>query len=93
MAMPAEIYRADIDAGSLHALTNVNRELDGPLRIKESRGRGVDRRARQKDPCFVVNRRTSTQTKNNPLVVLIHGGPQSAWNDNWGLSLESTSLC
>jgi hypothetical protein len=38
------------------------------------------------------SRATSTASKKYPLVVLIHGGPQSAFNDSWGYPLESADL-
>ena len=33
---------------------------------------------------FIVKPTNFDPSKKYPLVVLIHGGPQSAWNDNWG---------
>ncbi len=33
---------------------------------------------------FIVKPANFDASKKYPLVVLIHGGPQSAWNDNWG---------
>jgi dipeptidyl aminopeptidase/acylaminoacyl peptidase len=33
---------------------------------------------------FIVKPANFDATRKYPLVVLIHGGPQSAWNDNWG---------
>ena len=33
---------------------------------------------------FIVKPNNFDPAKKYPLLVLIHGGPQSAWNDNWG---------
>jgi len=33
---------------------------------------------------YIVKPNNFDPSKKYPLVVLIHGGPQSAWNDNWG---------
>ena len=33
---------------------------------------------------WIVKPANFNPRKKYPLVVLIHGGPQGAWNDNWG---------
>ena len=44
----------------------------------------MDRRAGQKESRVIVKPTNFDPNKKYPLVVLIHGGPQSAWNNNWG---------
>ena len=77
MAMPVEIYRAEIDAGSLTALTSVNREL----KAEEVEWTGA---LGKKIHGFIVKPSNFDPNKKYPLAVIIHGGPQSAFNDNWG---------
>ncbi|MGH9931169.1 MAG: prolyl oligopeptidase family serine peptidase [Pyrinomonadaceae bacterium] len=84
MAMPAEIYRADIDAGSVNALTSANKnsmELFGLKKAEEVEWTGALGR---KIHGFIVKPADFDPNKKYPLAVLIHGGPQGAWSDNWG---------
>ncbi|HEY3025536.1 MAG TPA: S9 family peptidase [Pyrinomonadaceae bacterium] len=83
MAMPAEVYRANADGSSLTALTSVNGDLMARFGLKKAEE--VEwTGALKKIHGFVVKPTTFDAGKKYPLVVLIHGGPQSAWNDNWG---------
>ncbi|HLA13331.1 MAG TPA: S9 family peptidase [Pyrinomonadaceae bacterium] len=84
LAMPVEIFRAGTDGSGLTAITNTNREQmarAGLRAAEEVEWTGaVGKRIHGyilKPPAFDANRKY-------PLLVLIHGGPQSAWNNNWG---------
>ncbi|MEP6707473.1 MAG: S9 family peptidase [Pyrinomonadaceae bacterium] len=84
MAMPAEIYRANADGGSVTTLTNVNRDLMARFGLKKPEEVEWTGALGKKIHGFVVKPTNFDANKKYPLVVLIHGGPQSAWNDNWG---------
>ena len=49
IAMPAEIYRADIDAGTVTPLTEREPGVYGAIWFEKSRRSGMDRRPRQED--------------------------------------------
>ncbi len=84
MAMPTEIYRANIDGGSLTALTSANRELMAPFGLRNAEDVEWTGALGKKIHGFVVKPVDFDAGKKYPLVVIIHGGPQSAFNDSWG---------
>ena len=83
MTSAAEVYRANADGSSLTALTSVNKEwlarfnLRSPEEVEWTGALG------KKIHGFVVKPANFDPHKKYPLLVLIHGGPQSAWNDSW----------
>lgn len=86
MTSPAEIYNSPIvpESGSNNsAYVNLSR-ANAPMnfsKTEEIEWRGA---MNAKVHGFVVKPANFDSSKKYPLVVLIHGGPQSAWNDNWG---------
>jgi dipeptidyl aminopeptidase/acylaminoacyl peptidase len=84
MAMPVEIYRADIDAGSLTALTSVNRELMAQFGLRKAEEVEWTGALGKKIHGFIVKPSDFDPNRKYPLAVIIHGGPQSAFNDSWG---------
>ena len=81
MAAPAEIYRGN--AGSVIALTRINNELIAPFSLKNAEEMEWTGALGKKIHGFVVKPSDFDASKTYPLMVLIHGGPQSAWNDSW----------
>ncbi len=84
MASPAEIYRINEDGSGLTALTRTNRDLMARANLKEPEEVEWTGALGKKIHGFIVKPTNFDANKKYPLVVLIHGGPQSAWNDNWG---------
>jgi dipeptidyl aminopeptidase/acylaminoacyl peptidase len=84
MAMPAEIYRADIDAGSLTALTSANKNLMAGFGLRNAEEVEWTGALGKKIHGFIVKPSNFDPNKKYPLTVIIHGGPQSAFNDSWG---------
>ncbi len=84
MEMPAEIYRANSDGGGLTALTSVNRDLMARFSLRKAEEVEWTGALGTKIHGYIVKPANFDATRKYPLVVLIHGGPQSAWNDNWG---------
>ena len=83
LAAPPEIYRSNQDGGELTALTNLNRDLMSRFNLpagEEMEWRGA---LGAKVHGFLVKPVDFDESKKYPLVVLIHGGPQGAWNDSW----------
>lgn len=83
IASPAEVYRADIDAGSVTPLTDANPEFHSQFSLKRAEEVEWAGALGKKIHGFVVKPPDFDASKKYPLVVLIHGGPQSAWNDSW----------
>jgi dipeptidyl aminopeptidase/acylaminoacyl peptidase len=84
MAIPAEIYRADIDSGSLTALTSANQNLMAPFGLRKAEEVEWTGALGKKIHGFIVKPSDFDPNKKYPLAVIIHGGPQGAFSDNWG---------
>ncbi len=84
IASPAEVYRANADGSGLTTLTHFNRDLMERAKLKPAEDVEWNGALGQKIHGFIVKPLDFDPAKKYPLVVLIHGGPQSAWNDNWG---------
>jgi dipeptidyl aminopeptidase/acylaminoacyl peptidase len=83
LAMPPEIYRAASDGSSSTALTRVNGALMSQADLKPAEDLDWTGALAKKIHGFVLKPRGFDPTKKYPLLVLIHGGPQGAWNDAW----------
>jgi len=84
MAKPSEIYRANIDGGGATALTTTNDAFISSFKLQPAEevtwtgGEGA------KVAGWIVKPANFNPRRKYPLIVLIHGGPQGAWGDNWG---------
>jgi dipeptidyl aminopeptidase/acylaminoacyl peptidase len=83
LAKPAEVYQANADGSGLEALTRVNAELMSRAGLQEAEEIEWTGAVGKKVQGFVVKPLNFDPARKYPLVVLIHGGPQSAWNDAW----------
>ncbi|HRI03050.1 MAG TPA: S9 family peptidase [Pyrinomonadaceae bacterium] len=84
MSMPTEIMSASTSGGGVTALTTVNNSslasfgLQKPEEMDWKGGLGANVHG------FLLKPAKFDPAKKYPLIVLIHGGPQGAWSDNWG---------
>lgn len=84
MSMPTEIMSANTTGGGVTALTFVNNAslasfgLQKPEEMDWKGGLGANVHG------FLLKPAKFDPAKKYPLIVLIHGGPQGAWSDNWG---------
>ncbi|HEX6732370.1 MAG TPA: S9 family peptidase, partial [Pyrinomonadaceae bacterium] len=84
MNFPAEVYAANVDGSGLQPLTTANSSLMSQAnltKVEEVEWTGALGR---KIHGYVIKPKNFDANRKYPLVVLIHGGPQSAWNNNWG---------
>lgn len=81
LAAPPEIYRGN--ASSVIPLTRINSELMAPHNLKSGEEMEWTGALGKKIHGFVVKPSNFDASKKYPLLVLIHGGPQSAWNNSW----------
>jgi dipeptidyl aminopeptidase/acylaminoacyl peptidase len=84
MASPTEIYTSKSDGSGLTAVTTVNSQLMSRANLKPAEDVEWTGAVGKKIHGFIVKPANFDPNKKYPLLVLIHGGPQSAWNDNWG---------
>ena len=80
MHAPAEVFRFPVDGGALSNLSRAN----PPLNIKPAESVQWTGALSAKVQGWIVKPPNFDASKKYPLLVLIHGGPQGAWNDNWG---------
>lgn len=84
LAMPVEIYRANADGTNVSAVTSINRAQMSRANLREAEEVEWTGAVNKKIHGFLLKPANFDAGKKYPLVVLIHGGPQSAWNNNWG---------
>ena len=83
-AAPAEIFRANANGGSLTALTQFNTDAMKAFGLQPLEDVGWKGALNQTVHGFLLKPARFDPSKKYPLIVLIHGGPQGAWDDNWG---------
>lgn len=75
-----EVYRINLDDSSNVNLSRTNNEITFFQKPESVEWRGA---LNQRIHGFLVKPANFDASKKYPLLVLIHGGPQSAWNDSW----------
>ncbi|HET6671207.1 MAG TPA: S9 family peptidase [Pyrinomonadaceae bacterium] len=83
LTTPPEVYRANADDGGLTALSSVNHELMSRANLTAAEEMEWTGALGAKVHGFLVKPADFDAGKKYPLIVLIHGGPQGAWNDSW----------
>ena len=83
-AKPSEIYRANIDGSGVTALTTTNDAFLSSFKLQPAEEVTWTGGMGSKVFGWIVKPANFNPRKKYPLVVLIHGGPQGAWLDNWG---------
>ena len=85
MTKPSEIFRADASgSGSVTALTTTNDAFISPFNLRPAEDVTWTGAGGAKVGGWLIQPPNFQPNRKYPLVVLIHGGPQGAWNDNWG---------
>jgi dipeptidyl aminopeptidase/acylaminoacyl peptidase len=85
MTRPSEIYRVSaVDGSGVTALTTTNEAALAPFNLKAAEEVTWTGAAGAKVAGWILKPANFNARRKYPLVVLIHGGPQGAWNDNWG---------
>jgi len=84
-----EIYVANADGTGVTALTSANSQLMTQANLKVAEEIEWTGALGKKIHGFVVKPNDFDASKKYPLLVLIHGGPQSAWNDSWSYRWNS----
>jgi dipeptidyl aminopeptidase/acylaminoacyl peptidase len=78
-----EIYRASATGGAVNQLTRTNDAAFAQFSFKPVEELTWDGAGGAKVQGWLVKPANFSAARKWPLVVLIHGGPQSAWNDAW----------
>lgn len=83
LARPAEIYYAKGDGTGLTPITQVNDELMSKAGLQQPEEIEWTGALGRKIQGFVIKPLNFDPSRKYPLLVLIHGGPQSVWNNYW----------
>lgn len=84
MAMPAEVYRVGSDGIGMSPVTQINRDFIARSRLRNAESIEWTGALGRKIHGYLLKPANFEPGRMYPLLVLIHGGPQSAWNNNWG---------
>lgn len=83
MTSPNEVMRATTSGTGLTMLTSINTAALAPFGLRKAEEHEWRGALNAKIHGFIVKPANFDPAKKYPLIVLIHGGPQSAWNDSW----------
>jgi dipeptidyl aminopeptidase/acylaminoacyl peptidase len=83
LSKPTEIYRASADGSGVTALTTTNDSFLSAFNLKPAERVTWSGALGAKVSGWIVKPPNFKANKRWPLLVLIHGGPQGAWSDNW----------
>ncbi|MBK8467271.1 MAG: S9 family peptidase [Chloracidobacterium sp.] len=83
LAAPAEIMKVNADGSGLAQLTTANVSGLASFALQKAEEMNWKGALGQNIHGFLVKPSRFDPTKKYPLIVLIHGGPQSAFNDSW----------
>ena len=83
LTAPAEIMRVNTDGSGLTALTRANDSALASFRLRKAEDLEWKGALNQNVHGFLLKPANFDASKRYPLIVLIHGGPQGAWNDSW----------
>ncbi|MBO0798252.1 MAG: S9 family peptidase, partial [Blastocatellia bacterium] len=84
MTRPAEVFWANADGSGVTQLTRTNDELMAQLDLNAAEDFEYSGALKSRIHGFIVKPPQFDSSKKYPLALLIHGGPQGAWLDNWG---------
>jgi len=81
---PAEVFKANSDGSGLTALTSENRTAYASYGLQKAEDIDWKGALQHNIHGFIIKPANFDASKKYPMIVLIHGGPQSAFNDSWG---------
>ena len=83
MHSPANVYSLDLKTRKIIQLTDANENLLSKLEMNPAEEFWFEGAEKEKIHGFLVKPPFFNPAKKYPLVMLIHGGPQGAWGDNF----------
>ncbi len=83
MTHPIEVFRASADGTGMTQVTEINKAFLGQFNLKPAEDVTWEGAGGAANHGWLIKPANFTPTKKYPLIVLIHGGPQGAWNDAW----------
>jgi dipeptidyl aminopeptidase/acylaminoacyl peptidase len=84
LTMPAEVFAAASDGSSARQLTHHNDTILATLEMNPQETFWLDGAEGTKVQAMLIRPPRFDATKKYPLLVLLHGGPQTMWSNAWG---------
>ena len=84
LTMPAEIFAAASDGSNVRQLTHQNDWMLSSLEMNAAETFWFDGAEGAKVQAMLIRPPKFDATKKYPLLVLLHGGPQTMWSNSWG---------
>ncbi len=84
LTMPAEIFAASSDGSGVRQLTHQNDSILASLKMNEPETFWFDGAGGTQVQAMLIRPPDFDATKKYPLLVLLHGGPQTMWSNAWG---------
>jgi dipeptidyl aminopeptidase/acylaminoacyl peptidase len=84
LAMPAEIFVASSDGTGVRQLTHQNDAILASLKMNEPETFWFEGAGGTRVQAMLIRPPDFDATKKYPLLVLLHGGPQTMWSNAWG---------
>ncbi|MEJ2634820.1 MAG: S9 family peptidase [Calditrichia bacterium] len=81
IAEPSEVYRANINGQKLTRLTFLNKSIEDSVDIRPAEEMWIPSKTGVKVHTFIVKPHNFDPNKKYPLIINVHGGPQSQWED------------
>ena len=84
LTMPAEVFVAAGDGSNVRQLTHQNDKLLATLDMNAAETFWFEGAEKTKVQAMLIRPPNFDATKKYPLLVLLHGGPQTMWSNAWG---------
>jgi dipeptidyl aminopeptidase/acylaminoacyl peptidase len=84
LTMPAEVFVAGSDGSGVRQLTHMNDAILAKLEMNAPETFWFDGAGGTKVQAMMIRPPKFDATKKYPLLVLLHGGPQTMWSNAWG---------
>ena len=84
LTMPAEVFAASTDGGHARQLTHHNAALLSKVEMNSPEAFWFEGAEGARVEGFLIRPPHFDASKKYPLLLLVHGGPQGAWTDDWG---------
>ena len=89
LTMPAEVFAAASDGSNVRQLTHQNDSILAALELNAPETFWFDGAEGTKVQAMLIRPPKFDATKKYPLLVLLHGGPQTMWSNAWGYRWNS----
>jgi dipeptidyl aminopeptidase/acylaminoacyl peptidase len=84
LTYPAEIFSANSDGSDVQQITHQNAAILAPLDLPPAEPFWFDGANGTKVEGLLVKPPNFDASRKYPMLLLVHGGPQGAWDDDWG---------